>query len=88
MRLAEDDEMVNALAPDRPDQPFGKAVLPRRRWCSRLPDLQCCAFIGNCCANDEVLAEAEKERKWGARSATARKAIRTAVRTNRVQSDR
>lgn len=28
------------------------------------PDLQCCAFIGNCCANDDVLAEAEKERKW------------------------
>jgi hypothetical protein len=27
-------------------------------------DLQCCAFIGNCCANDGVLAEAEKERKW------------------------
>ena len=23
-----------------------------------------CAFIGNCCANDDVLAEAEKERKW------------------------
>lgn len=28
------------------------------------PDLQYCAFIGNCCANDDVLAEAEKERKW------------------------
>lgn len=28
------------------------------------PDLQCCAFIGNCCANDDVLAEAEKEWKW------------------------
>jgi hypothetical protein len=28
------------------------------------PDLQFCAFIGNCCANDDVLAEAEKERKW------------------------
>jgi hypothetical protein len=27
-------------------------------------DLQFCAFIGNCCANDDVLAEAEKERKW------------------------
>src|SRR6476660_3047696 len=28
------------------------------------PDLQCCAFIGNCCADDDVLAEAEKERTW------------------------
>ncbi|QND70217.1 hypothetical protein [Tardiphaga robiniae] len=27
-------------------------------------ELHCCAFIGNCCANDDVLAEAEKERKW------------------------
>lgn len=27
-------------------------------------EFQCCAFIGNCCANDDVLAEAEKERKW------------------------
>src|SRR2546427_10223967 len=24
--------MVDALAPDRSDQPFGKAVLPRRAW--------------------------------------------------------
>ena len=39
MRLAQDDEMVHALAPDGSDQPFGKAVLPRRGWCSRLvPD--------------------------------------------------
>src|ERR1022692_249891 len=30
MRLTQDDEMVHALAPDRPDQPFGKAILPRR----------------------------------------------------------
>ncbi|MBR1155185.1 hypothetical protein [Bradyrhizobium sp. JYMT SZCCT0428] len=27
-------------------------------------ELQFCAFIGNCCANDDVLAEAERERKW------------------------
>src|SRR5882757_7474893 len=39
MRLAQDDEMVNTLAPDRSDQPFGKAILPRRGWCSGLvPD--------------------------------------------------
>jgi hypothetical protein len=29
MRLAQDNDMVQALAPDRSDQPFGKAVLPR-----------------------------------------------------------
>jgi len=39
MRLAQDDEMVHTLAPDRSDQPFGKAILPRRGWCGRpVPD--------------------------------------------------
>ena len=39
MRLAQDDEMVHTLAPDRSDQPFDKAILPRRGWCGRLvPD--------------------------------------------------
>src|SRR5882762_2402311 len=39
MRLAQDDEMVNTLTPDRSDQPFGKAILPGRGWCSGLvPD--------------------------------------------------
>src|SRR5712671_1164742 len=29
----------HALTPDRSDQPFGKAILPRRGWCGRLvPD--------------------------------------------------
>jgi hypothetical protein len=28
MRLTQDDEMVDTLAPDRADQPFGKAILP------------------------------------------------------------
>jgi hypothetical protein len=32
VRLAQHDEMVHALAPDRSDQSFGKAVLPRRTW--------------------------------------------------------
>jgi hypothetical protein len=39
MRLAQDDKMIHTLAPDRSDQPFGEAVLPRRGWCSGLvPD--------------------------------------------------
>jgi hypothetical protein len=29
MGLAETDDVIQALAPDRPDQPFGKAILPR-----------------------------------------------------------
>src|SRR5258708_37178337 len=36
MRLAQDDDMVQALAPDRSDNPFGKAILPGRGWCNWL----------------------------------------------------
>src|SRR5664280_2090336 len=36
MRLAKDDKMVQALAADRANQPFGKAILPRRGWRGRL----------------------------------------------------
>jgi hypothetical protein len=28
--------MMQALAADRSDQPFGKSILPRRGWCNRL----------------------------------------------------
>ena len=39
MRFAQDDEAVHPLASDRSDQPFGKAILPRRSWRGRLvPD--------------------------------------------------
>jgi hypothetical protein len=39
MRLTENDDMIQAFAADRPDQPFGKAILPRRGWCGRpVPD--------------------------------------------------
>src|SRR5512144_1874007 len=30
MSLTQDNKMIHTLAPDRPDQPFGKAILPRR----------------------------------------------------------
>jgi hypothetical protein len=44
MRLAQDDEMIHPLAPDRSDQSFGNAVLPRRGRCGRpIPD----AYGGN-----------------------------------------
>src|SRR4029077_14523079 len=39
MCLAQDDDVIQTLAPDRSDQPFGKAILPRRDWCGSLvPD--------------------------------------------------
>jgi hypothetical protein len=39
MRFARDDQMSRALALDRSDQPFGKAILPRRGWrCRIVPD--------------------------------------------------
>ena len=39
MRLAQDDDVIHTFAPDRSDQPFGKAILPRRGWRGRLvPD--------------------------------------------------
>ena len=31
--FVEHDQMIGTLAPDRPDQPFGKTILPRRCWC-------------------------------------------------------
>ena len=36
MSLTQDNEVVHALAPDRPDQPFGESVLPRRGGCNGL----------------------------------------------------
>src|SRR5258708_3060275 len=39
MHLGKGDDVVHTLAPDRSDQPFGKAILPGRGWCGRLvPD--------------------------------------------------
>jgi|ERR1700730_16942496 hypothetical protein len=32
VRFTQNDYMVDTLAPDRSDQPFGEAVLPRRGW--------------------------------------------------------
>src|SRR5262249_39926503 len=40
MGFASDDEMIETLAPDRSDQPFSEAILPRRSRCdglSRIP---------------------------------------------------
>jgi hypothetical protein len=40
MRLAQNNDVVHTLTPDRSDQPFGKAILPGRSWSvglSRMP---------------------------------------------------
>src|SRR6202035_4004634 len=36
MHLAQDNDVVHTFTPDRSDQPFHKAILPRRAWCGRL----------------------------------------------------
>ena len=36
MHLAQDNDVVHTLTPDRSDQPFGNAILPGRGWCGRL----------------------------------------------------
>jgi hypothetical protein len=36
MHLAQDNDVVHTFTPDRSDQPFGQAILPRRGWCGRL----------------------------------------------------
>jgi len=39
MRLAQDNDVVGTFTPDRSDQPFGKSILPGRRWCNGpIPD--------------------------------------------------
>ena len=35
MRLAQGNNVVHTFTPDRSDQPFGKSILPGRRWCNR-----------------------------------------------------
>ena len=52
MGLAEDDEMVQTLTPDRSDQPFSKGILPRRGWCGRpVPD----AHGAQCSCDDAAI---------------------------------
>jgi hypothetical protein len=61
MHLAQDNDVVQTLTPDRSDQPFGKAVLPGRGPCDRLvPDIR--DDIANLSDLDRVF---EKVRKLG-----------------------
>ena len=36
MRFTEYDQVIQALSPDRTDEPFDMAILPRRAWCYRM----------------------------------------------------
>ena len=58
MHLAQDNDVVHTFTPDRSDQPFGKAILPRRGWCGRpVPDASPCddAAIDPVAIADEVV---------------------------------
>src|SRR6202171_4023540 len=55
MHLAQDNDVVHTLTPDRSDQPFGKAILPRRGWCGGLvPDAHGAQSAGDDAAIDPV----------------------------------
>src|ERR1700675_2485712 len=55
MHLAQDNDVVHTLTPDRSDQPFGKAILPGRGWCGGLvPDAHGAQSAGDDAAIDPV----------------------------------
>src|SRR5258708_23025293 len=75
MCLAQDNHMIDALAPDRSDQPFGKAILPRRGWCSGLvPDAH-----GTQAARDDNAIDSIPISDHIARSHVPRKSLRRAT---------
>src|SRR5712671_2339021 len=55
MHLAQDNDVVHTFTPDRSDQPFGKAILPRRGWCGRsVPDAHGAQSAGDDAAIDPI----------------------------------
>src|ERR1700726_2466010 len=55
MRLAQDNDVVHTFTPDRSDQPFGKSILPGRRWCNGpIPDAHCAQSARDDAAIDPV----------------------------------
>jgi hypothetical protein len=55
MRLAQDNDVVHTFTPDRSDQPFGKAILPRRGWRGRpVPDAHSAQSASNDAAIDPI----------------------------------
>src|SRR5947209_3483130 len=72
MRLAQDNDVVQTLTPDRSDQPFGKAILPGRGWCGRLvPDAH-----GEQSARDDAAIDPVAIADEVARSLIPRKGLR------------
>src|SRR5258708_18400893 len=55
MHLAQDNDVVHTFTPDRSDQPFGKAILPRRGWCGRsVSDAHGAQSAGDDAAIDQI----------------------------------
>src|ERR1700737_2094697 len=55
MCLAQNNDVIQTLAPDRSDQPLGKAILPRRARCDRLvPDAHGAQSVRDDAAIDPV----------------------------------
>src|SRR3982074_1608205 len=72
MRLAQDNDVVHPLTPDRSDQPFGNAILPRRGWCGGLvPDAH-----GAQSARDDAAIDPVAIADEGVRSLIPRKCLR------------
>src|ERR1700688_15385 len=72
MRLTKNDDMIQALAADRSDQPFHKAILPRRGWCGRfVPDAH-----GAQSARDDAARESVGSADGVVRSLIPRKRLR------------
>src|SRR5258705_1739019 len=65
LHLAQDNDVVHTLTPDRSDQPFGKAILPRRGWCDRLvPDAHGAQSAGDDAAIDPIAIADEVARSF------------------------
>src|ERR1700682_1053184 len=72
MHLAQDNDVVHTFTPDRSDQPFGKAILPRRSWCGRpVPDAH-----GAQSARDDAAIDPVAIADQVARSLSPRKCLR------------
>ena len=64
MHLAQDNDVVHTLTPDRSDQPFGNAILPRRRWYGRLvPNADGAQSASDDGAKDPVAIADESQRR-------------------------
>ena len=64
IHLAQDNDVVHTFTLDRSDQPFGKAMLPRRGWCSGLvPDAHSAQSARNDAAMDPIAIADEVVRR-------------------------